>query len=250
MNQSSQESDLDKYRLGFPFTMAFQPIVNFDTSDIFAHEALVRGVGDEPASQVLANVTPDNAQYFDQACRAKAIELAVELDLETRLCINFQPGPSKQLDARIAETLQTAQRANVENERLIFEIVRSSNIADLTFLANVLESYQGHGFSIALDDFGISTTSLNTLKTIRPDFIKLDISLIQDLHKDKTQQSLMRGIVELAQGQGCEVIAEGVEHSEDLECLLEAGVSLMQGFHFARPSFETLTDIDMRQHMP
>src|ERR1700761_8836327 len=79
----------------FPFTMAFQPIVNVETGRVFAYEALVRGPGGDSAKAVLSQVTEANRYAFDQNCRVKAIVLASRLRLaETgaMLSINFMPG--------------------------------------------------------------------------------------------------------------------------------------------------------------
>ena len=64
-----------------PFSMAFQPIVDVASGTIFAHEALVRGIGGEGAYTILSQVADDNRYAFDQQCRVKAIELATQLDL-------------------------------------------------------------------------------------------------------------------------------------------------------------------------
>ena len=77
--------------LDFDFTMAFQPIVDVARRQVFAHEALVRGLNDEPAGTILSRITKNNRYRFDQACRVKAVQLAAELGMTTRLHINFLP---------------------------------------------------------------------------------------------------------------------------------------------------------------
>jgi len=69
--------------LGFDFSMAFQPIVDLRTKTIFAHEVLVRGMANEPASSILAQINDENRYRFDQACRVKAIQLAAQLGMTT-----------------------------------------------------------------------------------------------------------------------------------------------------------------------
>lgn len=224
--------------------MAFQPIVDFETSDIFAHEALVRGPGGEPAAEILDQVTPEQAARFNRECRSKAITLAAELALDTRLCINFKPARENQLETEIGETLATAKQSGFAAERLILEVVRGDDAPDIAHLQKVLTGYRAHGFSIAIDNFGTGRNSLVNLKTLAPDLVKLDISLVQNLHENDARQLQVRGIVDLAGQLGCQVIAQGVEQPEELDCLLENGVVLMQGFHFARPAFETLAEID------
>ena len=65
--------------LGFDFTMAFQPIVNTTTREIFGHEALARGLNNEPAGFVFESVNDGNRYRFDQACRVKAVKLAASV---------------------------------------------------------------------------------------------------------------------------------------------------------------------------
>lgn len=77
--------------LDFDFTMAFQPIVNCRTQEIFGYEALVRGLNNESAYSVISRVNEDNRYLFDQMCRVKAIALAAKLGLTSKLSINFLP---------------------------------------------------------------------------------------------------------------------------------------------------------------
>lgn len=71
------------------FTMAFQPIVDLDSVDIYAYEALVRPVGGGTAADILSQINEENRYSFDQACRVKAIELAARLEMDALLSINF-----------------------------------------------------------------------------------------------------------------------------------------------------------------
>lgn len=68
---------------GCDFTMALQPVVDVASKTIFAQEALVRGIGNPPASEVFKHVTDANRYAFDQACRVKAIKLAAELNIRS-----------------------------------------------------------------------------------------------------------------------------------------------------------------------
>ncbi|MEI6116563.1 MAG: EAL domain-containing protein, partial [Burkholderiales bacterium] len=85
-NRCKELDDLD-----FDFCFAYQPIVDFHARNIFAHEALVRGINGESAFSVLAKVNDDNRYRFDQSCRVKAIKLAAELGMQELLSINFLP---------------------------------------------------------------------------------------------------------------------------------------------------------------
>ena len=111
--------------LAFDLTMAFQPIVNTTTQQIFAHEALVRGLNNEPAAQIFAQVNDGNRYRFDQVCRTKAIKLACELAMPTLLNINFMPNAVYQPDLCIRTTLAAADRYGFPIERIVFEITES-----------------------------------------------------------------------------------------------------------------------------
>ncbi len=89
----------------FPFTMAFQPIVDVQHQRIDAYEALVRGPNGEGAGYVLSKVNDRNRYAFDQACRTKAIDLAARLGITCRLNINFLPNAVYEPKACIRATL-------------------------------------------------------------------------------------------------------------------------------------------------
>ena len=92
------------------FDMAFQPIVDVGTGQIFAHEALVRGPLGEPAGTVLSLITPENQYGFDQSARVKAIERAAECGLDTMLSINFMPNAVYEPRNCIQTTLWAADK--------------------------------------------------------------------------------------------------------------------------------------------
>jgi EAL domain-containing protein (putative c-di-GMP-specific phosphodiesterase class I) len=75
----------------FDFTMAFQPILDLTEQRFFAHEALVRGLDNEPAGAILSRVNDQNRYWFDQQCRMRAIEMAAELGIPDHLSINSCP---------------------------------------------------------------------------------------------------------------------------------------------------------------
>ncbi len=96
-------------RLGFAFSYAFQPIIDLHSRQIFAHEALVRGVGGEPAPTVLSQVTEQNRFRFDQAGRVKAIKTASRLGMQSKLSINFMPNAIYRPELCIRSTLEATR---------------------------------------------------------------------------------------------------------------------------------------------
>ncbi len=230
--------------LGFDFSMAFQPIVNTLTGEIYSHEALVRGLGNEPAAAIFARVNEDNLYRFDQACRVKAIKLAAELGISTLLNVNFMPNAVYRPELWIRTTLEAAQIYNFPANRIVFEITEGEQVTDLAHLRGIVVDYQERGFLVAIDDFGAGYAGLNMLAELQTDVVKLDMGLIRDIDQDRTRRIISRGIVGVCRELGIEIIAEGVETRDELHCLQDIGVHLFQGYYLARPSFESLAAIN------
>lgn len=229
--------------LAFPFTMAFQPIVNLTTKEVFAHEALVRGPGQESAAHVFEKVNDTNRYRFDQSCRVKAVKLAAELSMPSFLSINFMPNAVYRPDLCIRTTLQAAQTYNFPAERMIFEITEGEKVEDHAHLLEVVQYYKKCGFKTAIDDFGAGYAGLNLLADLQTDIVKLDMALIRNLDRDRVRQAIVRGILQVCGELSARVIAEGVETREEVVALRDLGIELFQGFYFARPAFEALAPV-------
>ncbi|MBI0536767.1 EAL domain-containing protein [Roseomonas sp. KE2513] len=225
-------------RLGFPFTMAFQPVVDLQEGRIDTHEALVRGPKGESAASILGQVTEANVYAFDQACRVRAIEMAAQLGLGGDLNINFMPRAVYEPRACIRMTLDAALRTGFPTDRLTFEFTENEHIAEEAHILSIMQEYRRHGFRIALDDFGTGYSGLSRLANLRPDIIKLDRALVVDCDRDRVRLEILRSMVAMGRGIGVKVVAEGVERLGEVEALRSVGVRFMQGYFFARPIFE------------
>jgi EAL domain-containing protein (putative c-di-GMP-specific phosphodiesterase class I) len=230
--------------LPFEFTMAFQPIVDVRERKVFAYEALIRGLKGEGAETILPQVTVDNRYVFDQACRVKAVELASRLAMPCFVSINFLPNAVYQAATCIRATLEAARRFGFPTERLIFEITENEQLVDKEHLKSIIREYKRQGFKTAIDDFGAGYSGLNLLAEFQPDIIKLDMALVRAIDTDPVRQAIVRGILGVCQALHIEVIAEGVETRAEFALLREFGIGLFQGFLFARPGFERLSDVD------
>ena len=235
-----------------PFSMAFQPIVDIKTHSIFAHEALVRGVGGEGAYSILSQVAEANRYAFDQQCRVKAIELATELDLPkdgAHLSINFMPNAVYEPRACIRLTLAAAMRTGFPLDRIIFEFTEDEKL-DTDHLLNILRTYRAMGFKTAIDDFGAGYAGLGLLSKFQPDIVKLDMALIRGLDTDRVKQKIVKSLLDLLAELDIRAICEGVETAEELRALEDLGATLIQGYVLARPTFESLAGLESLSAMP
>ena len=230
--------------LPFAITMAFQPIIDVRTREVFAYEALVRGVAGEGAGQVLAQVDADNRYAFDQTCRTTAVALAARLGMPCFVSINFLPNAVYKAATCIRATLQAAQQHGFPTSRLIFEITENEELVDKEHLKDIIHEYRRQGFRTAIDDFGAGYAGLNLLAEFQPDIIKLDMALVRAIDADPVRQAIVNGILGVCRALGIEVIAEGVETDKELATLRGMGVSLFQGYLIAKPGFEALPEVD------
>ena len=97
------------------------------------------------------------------------------------------------------------------------------------------------GYRLAIDDLGAGYSGLTSFVRINPEFVKIDMNLVRDIHVDSTKARLVRSLIDLCKGMGISAVMEGVETMAEWECLLNMGADLLQGFAISRPS-EILPD--------
>jgi EAL domain-containing protein (putative c-di-GMP-specific phosphodiesterase class I) len=230
--------------LGFEISMAFQPVFDTHTRQIYSHEALVRGVNNESAGEVFTRVGPHNVYRFDQTCRVTAIKWAAQLGISTFLNVNFMPNAVYQPERCIQTTLEAARTYGFPLDRIVFEITEGEKITDYAHLRAIVTDYNQRGFTVAIDDFGAGYAGLNLLANLQPDIVKLDLELVRNVDQDRVRGIICKGIVQVSQELGIEIIAEGIERREELLYLQDLGVHLFQGFYIAKPSFESLAAVN------
>ena len=229
--------------LDIQFEYAYQPIVEFTTKSIYAYEALVRGPQGESAASVLAQVNDSNRYRFDQACRMKAVQGASSLGLTQLLSINFLPNAVYRPEVCIRSTFAAARKYNFPIENIIFEVTEGERVQDRPHLVNIFNEYRRFGFQTAIDDFGAGYAGLNLLAEYQPDLIKIDMDLVRDIDKNRARQAIVAGIAAICKSLNIRVLAEGIETRAERDFLLSIGITLMQGFWFAKPGFKALPRI-------
>jgi EAL domain-containing protein (putative c-di-GMP-specific phosphodiesterase class I) len=228
--------------LDFSFSFAFQPIVDAVNKSVFAYEALVRGVEGEGAMTVLSKVNEKNRYSFDQICRVKAVKLAAKLDMQALLSINFMPNAVYRAEYCIRTTLAAAKTFNFDTSKIIFELTEGENLSSVEHLTSIIETYQEMGFSTAIDDFGAGYSRFNIMMSSPPDLLKLDMGLVRNVHNEPNKQAVVAGIITMMRQLGGRIVAEGVETAEEYFWLRSQGITLYQGFLFAKPGFECLPE--------
>jgi len=227
----------------FEITMAFQPVVDVVQRDIYAYEALVRGLNGESAGHVLSQVTNENRYGFDQCCRVTAIQLASKLGLKKRLNINFMPNAVYHPQACLQKTIQAARKAGFPANLITFEFTENEEIIDHAHLINIIETYKEYGFNTAIDDFGAGYAGLSLLADLEVGIVKIDRNMIANIGEDIKRQAILKGIMTTAAILDFQIVCEGVETVSEYKFLAEAGIRYMQGYLFAKPTFEQILDV-------
>lgn len=240
---------LDDRSFGLPITMAFQPIVDVESERVFAYEALVRGQDGRSAGEILAEVSDENRYAFDQLCRKTAIEQATATGLAAsgaNLSINFLPNAVYEPRACIRVTLAAAMQTGFPLQNIIFEFTESEEIS-VNHILHILRTYRAMGFKTAIDDFGAAYAGLGLLSKFQPDIVKLDMDLIRDIDSSRPKRAIVGNTIRMLHDLGIEPVCEGIETATEQDVLRDLGVTLMQGYFFARPAVESLPAVSWQQ---
>lgn len=218
----------DLYAAGGPATV-YQPVLSLDGLHRVGAEALSR----------FPPGTPAPAGWF-----ADATAMGVGARLETVAVTNALPALGV-LDGFLALNVSAAAvmspvfarvLAGLPLHRLVLEITEHEAVADYQALTAALQPWRRQGLRIAVDDTGAGFASMRHVLALVPDLIKLDISLVRGIDTDRARQALAAALATFAAATGAQVVAEGIETHEELDCLRGLGVGYGQGFHLAPPA--------------
>jgi len=236
------EAAADALQKSAEYSFAFQPIIDIRTRGIFSYEALIRGLANESASEVLGRVDPSSRHAFDERSRVRSIELAAHFGLSSRLNINFLPMSLERSPTAISSLLEAAERCGLRPDQIVLEILESEIIKNTVLFRKEIDAYRGSGIIFAIDDFGAGYAGLNLLADFQPSILKLDMHLIRGVEGSGPRQAIIHGIIQTCYDLGVDVVAEGVETEEEFGWLSDQGISLFQGRLFADAAFERLPD--------
>ena len=121
-------------------------------------------------------------------------------------------------------------------ERIVFEILESDYITDYRILEEFIKTYRSQGIKIAIDDFGTGYSNFAHILKIRPDYIKIDGSLIKNINEDKNSYEMVKSIIDFTKALNIRVVAEFIHNEEVFNTVMELGVDEFQGFYLGEPS--------------
>lgn len=226
----------------------FQPILKLDSGKTIGYEVLNRPTQSKlfPNTEKFYDFIGQSDQVFSFECFCRNLSLRRFIDRlpeeESKECplifLNIHPNVLLDASYHSGETLQLLSELGIEPRQVVFELTEKSAVTDFALFEKVLSNYRAQGFRIAIDDVGSGYNSLKTLIYLKPEFVKLDRSLIQNIDQNIEQQQLVTLIFEYAKQSFTKVIAEGIETVNELKFIREHGVHYGQGYALGRPNEE------------
>lgn len=214
--------------------MAYQPILTAADGSVFGVEALLRtddrSLGGP--SEILAAAEKLNRVHeLGRLVRERVAEDAAHVPESALLFVNLHP-------ADLLDPLLYSASAPLSQmaKRVVLEITERSSLQDVGDAVSRVASLRAMGFRIAIDDLGAGYAGLTSFAQLEPEIVKLDMTLVRNVHASATHRRVIRSMTALAREMNMLVVAEGIEVEEEREAVVALGCELLQGYLFARPA--------------
>ncbi len=211
------------------FGPVYQPIVELSTGAIVGYEALTRFAdGSRPDETFSMALECGLGIKLETATIAAALAAARRLPKRAWLSLNVSP-------SLLADVDRLGAALGLRTRQLVLEITEHEVIDAYGPLRDAVLRL-GPDVRLAVDDAGAGVANFRHLVELRPDFVKIDMSLVRGVDSDVSRQAVVAGILHFAVAAHCQVIAEGIETEEELAKVTELGVTLGQGYLLGRPA--------------
>lgn len=220
------------------FQAYFQPIVDTQTKEIYKYEALIRYIdenGNEVGPYNFLDIAKKTKQYPNiiKVILKDALKLIKEKNKKVSINISYADISNKNTTKYIYDFL-TAQ--SVEHTKLLsFEILESEEILDFEEVSRFISEVKKFECTVGIDDFGAGYSNFHLLSKLKISFIKIDGSLIQNIHNSKDLEIIVRTISNIAKEFNVKTVAEFVANEEIYNKVKELNIDYSQGFYFDKP---------------
>lgn len=225
------------------FQVYLQPQYNQITMTIYGAEALVRWIHPDkgiispgkfiPIFERNGFITKLDLYVFEEACKLQRSWID-SVALVVPISVNISRYNVRK-DGFIRELVRILKNYHLEPKYINIEITESAYMDNQEALLEFVDGLHAVGFTVEMDDFGSGYSSLNSLKDIPVDVLKLDLRFLHGSVNDERGACIISSVIHMAHSLHIPVIAEGVETREQLEYLRSFGCSYIQGYYFARP---------------
>lgn len=246
--ESKKDVEVKELMIRENFQTAFQPILTLAEGETIGFEVLNR-----PNPTPIFPTTEEFYTYIGKSNNVFRIEgflrnLSLKKYAEQLegtsihenglIFLNIQPQVLTDRSYRSGTTLDLLKKYNLSPDKVVLELTEKEAVTDYKEFEKIIDNYRQQGFRIAVDDAGTGYNSLKTIVSLKPEFIKLDKSLIRDIHIQPAQQQLVGLLLDFAAQSNTKIIAEGIENCLELSFLKELGIHFGQGYALGRPKPE------------
>lgn len=244
MVTEEQKNRLDDIIVNRWIMPVYQPIVSLRDGSVLGFEALSRvtesGIFDNVEEMFRCAEESGCIWMLEQVCRRAILRGVYEQkdrleQYDAHIFINVSPKVLYDEKFREGFTREYIKRYGIDTERIVFEITEQERVEDEGGFQQTINHYKMQHYQIAIDDVGSGYAGLNRICNLSPSYIKLDIELVHDVHKNPIKYAMIKGMVEFSHNSGMMLIAEGIENEKELDMLIDLGVQYGQGYYLARP---------------
>jgi EAL domain-containing protein (putative c-di-GMP-specific phosphodiesterase class I) len=218
----------------------WQPVVDLDSGSVVGFEALSRGPADSmfemPRAMFALSDRVGASGDLDRLCRAAAIRGAAEVAGSGKLFVNVLPATLHDEEWRTGAVPELLLAAGRRPADVVVEISERALGAQAESFAPACEALRSQGFGLAVDDAGTGRDGAATLRHLRPDYVKVDASVVRGVEASLLKQEIFSTLVGLGEAVGAAVVAVGVESADEAATLRRLGARYGQGYHFAGPA--------------
>lgn len=230
---------LDKILEGRYITPAYQPIVSLRDGMTYGYEALSR-ISDEMPDMNIEQLfriaeRMNKSRELETICIARALENLKYLDADKKLFLNVNSNIIYDKKFQESFTRYRLNEYGLDSNNIIFEITEHVAVTDSNAFLGSVHHYKNQNYGIAIDDVGAGYSGLNIIASVRPDLIKLNMTLVRNIDQDETRQLLCKAMVDFSKNAGILLIAEGIETDGELRTLIKLNVDLGQGYFLGIP---------------
>ena len=229
------------------FSLVYQPQIEAGTGRVAGIETLLRwqnaSLGNVPPVEFIpvaesTGLISSISRYVYEAAIEECFEVChsvrSHVNGKIRLSVNFSV--ALLFDEQFNQILEDIQgREGFSSVDFVIEVTENLFIKDIESARSILEKITHAGIKVSLDDFGTAYSSLNLLKTLPINELKIDKSFVRDILVDEQDRKMVEGIINLCKNLGIPVVAEGVETKEQAAILTQYKCDMLQGYYFARP---------------
>jgi len=233
-----------------PCQFAFQPIIEPQRGNISSLEALIRGPDGGSPQDYFSTIAPEKLHEADLASKGWALAMARRLGIGNhKVAINLLPMSLVKIPGAVDILLDQIARNHLQPGQIIVEVTEDEVISGYEEFTWAIRQLRASGIGLAIDDFGSGFAGLSLLAKFQPDKLKIDRTLVTDIHLHGPKQAIVKAIIACCAELQIAVVAEGVEKVEEW-CWLEAvGIQRFQGFLFARPMLNGVSPINWPQRI-